>query len=138
MGHLLTDTWLQNRVVLKEVPLQDARAREFRDPLQLPPETDSQASGSTPHVGLSDRSVDKQPSPFSVFNKPPQSTIPSLHNSTVQYYCSWIDSLRDKLPTLLACQPSEEFWLHREASLAQALEARAAKKVRSCEQDNEP
>lgn len=37
MGHLLTDTWLQDRVVLKEVPLQDARAWEFRDPLQRPP-----------------------------------------------------------------------------------------------------
>ena len=79
-----------------------------------PPEADSQASGSTPHVGLSGRSVGKQPSPFSVFNKPPQSTIPSLHNDTVQYYCSWIDSLRDKLPTLSHTSPisSEECGLN--------------------------
>lgn len=72
-----------------------------RPSLTSPP--DSQASGNRPHAKLPDRSVGKQPSPFSVFNTPPHST-PVLYNDTVRDYF-WINSFLDELPTLSNTSP---------------------------------
>ena len=83
------------------------RRRGFRIPrpsLTAPPKTNSQASGNGLHAKLPDRSVGKQPSPFSVFNTPPHSTIPGLYNDTIRDYF-WINSLRDELPTLSHTSP---------------------------------